>query len=250
MCCKDDLLLSRRVAREIDLILWSGKLSELVRFKNRDFWEQENLDKEYAGRVEGVPRLESVADHSWHMADTVLLVAHNFGYLDLAKCLALAILHDKLEIIMDDKDAVGRGGTGKRSHAFNVELMKKKEELEREATEKYMKRLTGEARRIQEPLFLEYSEGKSSEVRFVKAIDKLDAVTFVIRKKKGDMRDAHIRFTLRYAHRAVSYFPDIGPYFHELARRLLLSVAKFRQVPLEEVERIATEEQLEIPLGF
>jgi 5'-deoxynucleotidase YfbR-like HD superfamily hydrolase len=247
---EDDIPLARRVAKEVDLILWSGKLSELCRFKNRDFWEQENVDREYAGRVEGSPRLESVADHSWHMADTVLLIAHNFPPLDMGKCLIFAVLHDKLEIIMDDKDAVGRGGTGKRSHAFNPIIKKRKEELEREALERYSKKLNGEARRVQGSILLEYSEGKSREARFVRAIDKLDAITFIIRKKKGDMKDAHIRFTLKYAQAAIVYFPEIEPYFRELAHRLLLSVAKFRRLSIEEIERIASEEQLEIPLNF
>ena len=63
---------------DIDVILWSMNLYKIRRYTHQRFWESETLDAVYANRIEPFPRLESVAEHSWHVADTVLLLGGHF----------------------------------------------------------------------------------------------------------------------------------------------------------------------------
>ncbi len=114
------------VKKDIDLILWSTRLSELYRFTHQRFWETETLANEMALKIEGedkdrkpVPRAESVAEHSWHIADIILIIAPRFPQLQIERCLLHAILHDKLEIITGDKNPLGKNGKGTKTHAFN-----------------------------------------------------------------------------------------------------------------------------------
>src|SRR6185369_4217888 len=86
----DDLIVDSEIAidkgeakKDIDAILWSMRLCSIRRYFHQRFWENETAEAEYASRVEASPRLESVADHSWHVADTVLLLASHFPSLDL-----------------------------------------------------------------------------------------------------------------------------------------------------------------------
>ena len=109
----------REVDRDVDSILWSARLNDIYRYSHQRFWEKETRELEIATNIQGVPRLESVSEHSWHLADIALLIFHRFQPLDLGKCISLAVLHDKLEIITGDKNPVGRDGTGKSTHAFN-----------------------------------------------------------------------------------------------------------------------------------
>src|ERR1022692_3874259 len=87
---------------DVQAILWSMRLSSVTRFLDHRFWEPETTDAKRALQLEPRPRLESVAEHSWHVADSVLMLASRFPALDANRCLTLAILHDKLEIITGD----------------------------------------------------------------------------------------------------------------------------------------------------
>src|SRR5881227_2881552 len=100
-------------------MFWSMNLYKVRRYKRQRFWEAETLQTEYAELIEPFPHLESVAEHSWHVADTVLLLGGHFPSLNLDHCVKLAIIHDKMEILIGDKSPIGRSGTGSSTHAFN-----------------------------------------------------------------------------------------------------------------------------------
>src|SRR6266566_6774963 len=87
---------------DINVMLWSMDLYKVRRFSQDRFWQSETRDAEYAARIEPFPRLEGVAEHSWHVADTVLLLGGHFPSLNLGRCLRLAILHDKMEMLIGD----------------------------------------------------------------------------------------------------------------------------------------------------
>src|SRR5439155_15538091 len=55
----------------------------------------------------------------------------------------------------------------------------------------------------------ELLDGATPEAQFVKAIDKLQALAFVLVKKHGELADRHLEFTLRYSEKVVLYFPPL-----------------------------------------
>ncbi len=84
---------------------------------------------------------------------------------------------------------------------------------------------------------MEALDGRTPEARFVKAIDKLQALGFVTVKKRGAMLDKKLRFTLQYSEKAVAYFPENGGHYDELKGRLLARVARQRKIAVAELER-------------
>ncbi len=241
------------VKKDIDLILWSTKLSELYRFTHQRFWESETIANDFALRIEGVnqkgdktPRAESVAEHSWHIADIILIIAPRFRNLNIGKCLLHAILHDKLEIITGDKNPLGKNGKGTGTHAFNEARKNDKDEMERDALKVYLRRLNSEASQIQKEILEDTIELTSIESRFVKAIDKIHPLTYIIRKKSGDMVDEHISFTLKYSGTYSNFYPELEPYYIELTDRLFIEIAKHRNLDAGYLKKQFYTEQLRL----
>jgi len=237
---EQSIVISNEVRRDVDIILWSMRLQRIKRFTHQRFWETETRDAEYAARAEPSPALESVADHSWHVADCVMILADYCDNISLSRGLELAILHDKMEIIIDDWSPLGRDGSGRKSHAFNLQRKLQKDSAEREAIEVYIEKLRPGLRKQQLELLHEMLECRSPEARFVKAIDKIQALAFVHSKKQGEMHDRHIDFSLRYSEQACVLCPPLSAHFLELRRRLIRAVDKKRKVPARSVEAIVS----------
>jgi 5'-deoxynucleotidase YfbR-like HD superfamily hydrolase len=236
------------VKRDINAMLWSMKLCFIRRYFHQRFWEKETMEAEYASRLESFPRLETVAEHSWHVADTVLLLGGHFHFLNVDRCVRLAILHDKMEISIGDKNPVGKSGTGESTHAFNFDQQASKEASERAAIERYLAKIRLSAVNDQRDLLIEVLEGRTHEARFVKAIDKLQALGFVIVKKRGDMLDKHLIFTLKYSEKVVAYFPDLRPHYEELRSRLMGRVARKRNISVPQLQESLYNSQLSLSL--
>jgi 5'-deoxynucleotidase YfbR-like HD superfamily hydrolase len=234
--------------RDVDVVLWSMKLCSIRRYFHQRFWESETEDAEYAEKVEPMPRLETVAEHSWHVADTVLLLADHFPDLDPVHCAQLAILHDKMEISIGDYNPVGRDGTGRSTHAFNAQKKLGKAATERAAINHYLSRLRPAARKRQSDALFELLEGATREARFVKAVDKFQAFAFVLVKKRGELSDKHLEFTMQYSEKIIFYFPRLARHYFELRSRLLLQVARRRNCSVKSIEQWLRNQQL--PLGF
>lgn len=102
---------------------------------------------------------ESDADHQWGVAFLVLLYADDA--LDKLKCLKLALVHDVQECICGDFTPVD-GVTPEYKHQLELAAIK---EI---------------AKRLEFPelvdLFEEFEEQKTAEAKFVKGLDKLEAV--------------------------------------------------------------------------
>jgi 5'-deoxynucleotidase YfbR-like HD superfamily hydrolase len=226
------------VERDIEVIIWSMKLATVRRYFHQRFWEKETVESEFASKVEPDPRLENVAEHSWHVADTVLVLGPRFPDIDLGRAVMLAVLHDKMEISIGDYNPVGRDGTGKRTHAFNASAKARKIEAERRAVSTYLGRLNAEASHVQEPLFNELLEEESNEARFVKSVDKLQALAYVLVKKSGKMSDSHIAFTMKYSDK-VKVWPPLSLHLDRLRERLFASIARCRDVEVDFVRDLA-----------
>ncbi len=206
------------VEQDLEVILWSIKLASIRRYFHQPFWSEETTDAAYADRIESYPRLESVAEHSWHVTDIVLLLAPHFPVLDLSRCTQLATLHDKLEIITGDLSPLDRSGTGASTHAFNEDKQVVKLLDEAEALELYLARLRPSVRELQRGVILEALDGATLESKFVKAVDKLQALSFVLLKKNGVFKDKHLSFSLRYAEKITIIFPPLEPYYEGLPK--------------------------------
>lgn len=239
-----NLITGEEVKQDVDVILWSIRLETIRRFFHLRFWGNETLEAEFSKKVETDPRLESVADHSWHICDTILLIGRHFPDIDVNKCIKLAILHDKMEIFTGDLKPIGRDGTGKNTYAFDKQKKQKKESSEKEAIKKYLFKLPISARQQQSELLSEMLHCLTDEAKFVKAIDKLQVLAFIHNKKQGDIKNKHLKFTMKYAKKAIQFFHGIEPYYDELSIRIIDQVAKKRQKKRSDIEKLISTEQL------
>jgi len=111
---------------------------------------------------------ESVADHSWRVALLAMLLAPTSGLsLDVEKVLKMAIIHDLPEIFSGDVPYF--------LTIDDPEAKSKKDQKEGEAIEQIRDIAGGQ---IGEELYLlwhEYNECQSTEAKFVKALDKIEA---------------------------------------------------------------------------
>jgi 5'-deoxynucleotidase YfbR-like HD superfamily hydrolase len=235
------MILLSEIEKDVDLILWSIQASGIIRYMDQFHWQDETkrtrealaIDRRHANGT-SVPRSESVADHSWHMADIAMLLAPRFPELDLKRCLELAIIHDKLEIIMGDYDPMGTDGTGQNAHAFNADKKKDKDAVERQAMQTYLAKVHAAARAHQADLLSDVIEVRTPESHFVKALDRLQPLAYIILRKNGVMTDAHLEFSLRHLlTTCCTHFPPLLPYFDHMIRLLLQSIADERRVTLD-----------------
>jgi 5'-deoxynucleotidase YfbR-like HD superfamily hydrolase len=103
------------------------------------------------------------------------------------------------------------------------------------ALNKYLERLPADAVEEQRTLLSEYRDALSQEAKFVKSIDKLQTLVFVLLKKQGDMEDKHLRFTISYSEKGISYFPPLEDHFRNLQHRILEQAAACRRISVAEL---------------
>ena len=236
------------VAADIFSLIEAFALQQVRRYFRHRYWESESIAAEFSDRIEPGIKLENVAAHSWHVADAALLMLDHFEWLDRERCLSMAILHDKLEMYTGDINPVGRNGTGSATHAFDEEARLIKNERERNALVQYVSTLRPTLAQFQRKLFLEMIEGSSNKSRFVKALDKLQALAFVHVKKRGTLLDSHIRFTLRYSQKCYEYFPELKRHYDFLRTLFLDEVALRRSRTTAQLERdLFSQLELEFP---
>ncbi|MGO9976063.1 MAG: HD domain-containing protein [Solirubrobacteraceae bacterium] len=229
-------------------MLLSLRLHTKRRFMHQRFWEEETKAAEYAAQLEPHPRLESVSEHSWHVADVVLTLGDHFPFLDPANALRLAVLHDKMELFTGDRNPVGRDGTGAKTHAFNAARRWDKDRAEEVAIARYLGGMRPAARPAQARALHEILHGRTVDARFVKAADKFAALAYVLVKKRGTMTDRHLSFTLRYSEKSLDYFPPLEFHYEELRRRLIRSLARERAAPVSSVELMIKQSRAQLTL--
>jgi 5'-deoxynucleotidase YfbR-like HD superfamily hydrolase len=225
------------IAADIFALLEGFALQQVRRYFHHRFWAEESTEADFADRAEPGLKLENVAAHSWHVADTTLLVLDHFEWLNRERCLSLALLHDKMEMYTGDANPVGRDGTGLSTHAFHELARSLKTEREIAALIRYASALRSQAAERQVGLLLEIINGDTDEARLVKAIDKLQALAFVHLEKRGALLDSHIRFTLAYSHKCCEYFPPLRGHYQFLRNLFLQEVACRRGATVTQLER-------------
>src|SRR3989344_203846 len=106
-------------------------------------------------------RVESDAEHSWHVAMFLLLFEKELPEnLDMKKMLKLALMHDLVEIYAGD------------TFAFDKEKQATKKEREFKSARKLFSQLPEDLNKEFMGLFDEYEEAKTSEGKIVKSFDK------------------------------------------------------------------------------
>lgn len=225
------------IEADVDFMCWSAQLSNVIRYVGQYYWKHETAEHLKARELEcvhrngeTVPRMESVAEHSWHLADMALLLSPRYPFLNRSRCLEIAILHDKLEIITGDADPVGDDGTGGNGSAFNASKQSLKASAERTALKYYLNQVEGRVRTFQQRVLIDTLSVGSEEARFIKGLDKLQPMVFILLKKLGDMSDNHLEFTFKYSRTSITYFPLLRAYYCALTERLIHRVAAFRGI--------------------
>jgi 5'-deoxynucleotidase YfbR-like HD superfamily hydrolase len=218
------------VVRDIDFLLEGFRLQRIRRYLGQPYWDEETQAARFADQLEPSLRLESVAEHSWAVADAVLLLGWRFPFLNVAHACRLAVVHDKMEIWIGDLNPLGRDGTGHKGHAFDDLRRLSKEERERRAIEEYTARLPPPLRSQYGALLIEALECRSPESRFVKSLDKMNALAFILLKKRGSTVDHHLRFLIEFTEKNNRYFPPLASHSNELLRRIMRTSAKSRGV--------------------
>lgn len=198
------------VRADVNFIYSLYELEKTVRFFDQRHWEEESrLDFGSQSSL----RLENVAAHTFQVASTVHLLAPQFQGIDVLRAMELALVHDQPEILTGDKDPVGTDGQGLSTHAFDARMRRKKEEDERTALALLLDEMRPAFRGKYQALVEEVIEGTTPESKFLKAIDKLQALVFVRLKKSGNISPDHLAFTVRYSRLGLKYFPPLQRHF-------------------------------------
>lgn len=205
---------------DVEALLDAFRLQQLRRFHNQRHWKIESAKATLADGLESGFQLENVAAHSWHVADISLLISPQFADLDPGHVACAAILHDKLEMIIGDYDPVGADGLGTGSHAFDANARRAKHAAEQSALDLYSKSLHPLTGSFQSRILQDLLNDATPEARFVKAIDKIQALAFVYTKKRGHLSRAHLDFTARYSAKAVTLFPRLHAHYATLLAML------------------------------
>ena len=208
------------IAADVDAIMQGLQLRRVRRYSWQRFWEFESLLSEISSFVGARRDLENVAEHSWHVADIVLLLGGRFPSVDAFRACAMATLHDKMEIYIGDMSPIARDGTATGTHFGDRAIRDAKKRAESDAVDAYLGALAAPSRDLAADLFAELAEGLTADARFVKAVDKVQALAYVVEAKKRRMPSKHFAFTVAYSDQALSYFPPLAPYVAELQGRL------------------------------
>jgi len=198
----------------------------IIRYHNQIYWKDESAQYDIAHAAEGSPRLESVAEHTWHMQFMVTALLPYFPQLNAQRVHELAALHDILELITGDKDPGGVDGQGTDTHAFNPAVAKQVEDEERAALEEYLTWFPPKLRDHQRALQEEVLDNKTPESGFVKVLDKIQALIYIKAKKKGKLPVEDLHFLVKYRAKHQPRCPELAPLYGECFRRLVEDTAQ------------------------
>ncbi len=178
----------------IDFIHESAKLKKIFRYKehHRDLWE-------------------STAEHSWRMALMVILFARELDLkINVGRAVEIALVHDLPESINDDIAITVL--------VKNRNLLAKKARNERIAMRQLQKVLPPREGDTLYELWNEYEESKTPEARFVRALNKLEAVAHLL--EAGYKTFAQPDFMIKYLNETKIDFPPLKAVIDILKREM------------------------------
>ena len=148
----------------------------------------------------GVENPESVADHSYQTALMTLLMAQHDPSIDVSRALVLAICHDLPEAIAGDAtpfdatlevEGVDRDLLFRSPPSYSEDADRAKRAAEESALDEMTARLPDQLRRLIVDAWEEYEAGYTAEARFVRQIDKLEAL-LQAREYRANMPDLRV----------------------------------------------------------
>lgn len=178
-----------------------------------DFFTQTNKLKQtvrYSSCPKGIQ--ESSAGHSWQVALMVPIISQQFKLqINVQHAMEIALVHDLAErVLKKDFD----------SYLLSIGTLKEEDKINSEKEE--MNRIQNEfsfGKRIH-ALWKEYEENKTSEAKFIKALDKLESHIHVLeRGASGDNADDG-KHQATYADNAVKDFQELAPLLSAIKKRL------------------------------
>jgi putative hydrolase of HD superfamily len=153
-------------------------------------------------------RRESSAEHSWHLGMMVLCLAeHAAEPVDLGRALAMALVHDVVEI--DAGDTFVHSSYDERDKA----------ERERVAAERIFGLLPEDQSRELGALWREFELGQSAESKLVRAVDRLQPVLLHRATEGAVWREHAVRRS--QVERRVAEIEHSAPALHAVVRRIL-----------------------------
>lgn len=144
---------------------------------------------------------ESVAEHSWRLCLMALVLGDEFPNADLAKLIAMCVVHDLGEAIGGDVPAP------EQARRLAADPSATKSAQEREDLLTVLAPLPAATRRMITSLWDEYEAATSVEARIAKALDKLETI---LQHTQGDNpADFDYAFNLHYGRRFTAGHPVI-----------------------------------------
>jgi len=179
---------------------------------------------EHAGKLRSAVRFnatlknsskETTSEHSWRLALMTFLVANELKIkINVDHAIKLALIHDLAESVTGDIDAY-----------YVITGHVKKEEKDR-AEIKAIKKITKGyifGKGI-EKLCKEYLEKKSKEAKFVKALDKIEALLYL--NEVGYKSYKRKQFYANYADEAIKNFPELKGLLNKVKSNLKKELMK------------------------
>ena len=154
---------------------------------------------------------DSVADHSWRLILMTNIVAEKYGInLNKEKAVRIAMVHDLPEYITGEIDSklIKMGKVSKEE----------KNSLEEKAIKDIETRF-GEIGKEISNLWHEFEYGTSRESIYVRALDKIEAITHLI-SIGCENYDNDWEYTATYADEVVNNFPELRPLLKEVKQKL------------------------------
>ena len=156
-------------------------------------------------------RHEDDAGHAWHMCLFAMLLHGESGLKpDLRRVLELCLVHDLVEILAGD------------TYAYDVEGHRDKREREERAAEELFSQLPEDLGRWLRDLWDEFEEARTSEARFAKALDRLQALAQNVSAGGRVWRDRGVTEEMTRSvgvGAALEYDPSLAPFFETLLDR-------------------------------
>ena len=154
---------------------------------------------------------ESSADHSWRLSLMAFVVAEELKLdIDVNRAVRIAIVHDINESITGDIDY--------RLIVRNIISKEEKKKSEMEAILKLKGLIGGSMGEDIYGLWKEYEDAATKEARFIKALDKLETLTYLaeLGSEVIDMPD----MIAKYADSAVKNFPALTGMLDAVKKKL------------------------------
>lgn len=157
----------------------------------------------------GLGRRENSAEHSWHLAVMALALAeHAPPGADIGRVVMMVLLHDLVEIDTGDLFAYA-----------DDEQQRRQETAERAAADRIFALLPADQAMYFRALWDEFTERRTVDARFARAIDRLQPMLENVAVGGGTWRSHHV--TADQVLAKVALIEDGSPALGAMARRLV-----------------------------